>query len=124
MILLIFIILANSWIWKIKNSYFFLFIILILATLILYFGTEKKSYLPWLGSLVLLIILAIFQWKTTTWQSLVLLDNDEQRIQKMRLEFYRPSLHYTRVIFSRLDLKNFLEGNFNTVTNRIQRNFF
>ncbi|OGE15851.1 hypothetical protein A3F00_04740 [Candidatus Daviesbacteria bacterium RIFCSPHIGHO2_12_FULL_37_11] len=99
-----------------------MFIFLIFTTLLLGFVVFEKKY----SNLYLIpfLILLILQWKTTTLQSLIQLDNDEQRIKQERIKFYAPSEHYVRVIFKRLALVNFLEGDFNTVSNRLQRNFF
>ena len=81
---------------------------------------EKFSYV----FLIFFLVLLLFQWKTTTPQSLTILDNDEQRIRTERIKYYAPSEHYVRVAFKRLDLVNFLEGDFNTASKRVQRNFF
>lgn len=120
--LLIITTLANSWIWKIAGTNFLLFLILSLAPVFFYLSSKKVLFR--FISILLLIIIAFFQWQTTISQSLVLLDNDEQRIHQMRLNFYNPSQHYIRVLFKRLNLKEFLEGDFNTVFSRVQRNFF
>ena len=122
MIFLLIITLVNPWIWKIAGSNLILFFLLILTTLFLYLSILRKRY--YYLFFFLFIIIILFQWKTTAFQSLILLDNDEQRIQKLRLEFYKPSLHYVRVIFHRLNLNDFLEGDFTTASSRIQRNFF
>jgi len=87
-----------------------------------YFFVSRKKYLFFAAALFLITL--FFQWKTTTFQSLVLLDNDEQRIHSLRLEFYKPSLHYVRVIFHRFNLVDFLEGDFTTGASRIERNLF
>lgn len=121
-VLLIIVTLANSWIWKIAGLNFILSSFLILTTVFLYLSISREKYYYLFFSLF--IIIAFFQWETTTFQSFNLLDNDEQRIQKLRLEFYKPSTHFVRVIFYRLNLKDFLEGDFTTATTRIQRNFF
>lgn len=119
------ILLGNNWVWKIAGLNLFVFLILIFTTLLLWFFLFKsfKKNLFYIG-LTLLGILLIFQWKTSTEQSLILLENDEQRIQSERFKYYNPSLHYARVLFARLNLINFLEGDFNTVSTRLQRNFF
>ena len=120
--LLIIVTLANPWIWRIAEVNQSVFLLLILLVPVPHLAITKKKYLIFASALFLLI--AFFQWKTTNFQSLVLLDNDEQRIQKIRLYFYKPSLHYVRVIFHRLNLNDFLEGDFTTASSRIQRNFF
>lgn len=121
--MIIFILFANPWIWKIGIIDPILFIVLIITTFFLYLLTFKKKKLYWVV-IPFFLIIALFQWKITTPQSLTLLDNDEQRIREERIKYYAPSEHYVRVIFKRLDLVNFLEGDFSTASKRIQRNFF
>lgn len=125
MALLIIILFSNVWIWKIFGQNFLVFILLIIATVLLWLLTTKKLKIKYYV-IFLLIFLALFffQWKTTTWHSLVLLSNDEQRIKSERIKLYNPSSHYMRVIFYRLDLANFFEGDIGTIINRLQRNFF
>ena len=116
---------ANAWIWRIFKFNVPLFILLIFLTIILnYLKFQKITRKLLIVFVILLGIVTFFQWKTTTPQSLTLLDNDEQRIQQERLMFYKPSLHYTRVIFARAKVKEFLEGDINTAFSRLQRNFF
>ncbi len=116
MSLLLFILL-NSWIWKIISLFPLIVVPLILSTIFLY---KKQNIL----FLVTFFILLYFQLITTISQSFTLLDNDEQRVRSERLQFYKPSLHFTRVIFARFNLRDFLEGDFNTIQTRIYRNFF
>lgn len=117
--------LGNAWVWKIGSLNFPIFAILIFTTIILWLLVCKKfTKKLFIIFLVLFGLLIFSQWKMTTPQSLTLLDNDEQRVQQERLMFYKPSLHYTRVIFARLNLGEFLEGDFNTISTRLQRNFF
>lgn len=99
-----------------------LFIFLILTTFLFGFVVYKKKYSKLY--LIAFLILLVFQWKTTDTMSLTQLDNDEKRIHEERVRYYNPSEHYVRVIFKRLSLVNFLEGDFNTLVYRLQRNFF
>ena len=116
---------ANAWIWRIFKFNFPLFILLILLTIILNYLIIRKITRKLLVFFVILLgIVTFFQWKTTTPQSLTLLDNDEQRIKQERLQYYNPSSHYMRILFARLDLKNFLEGDLNIASTKLQRNFF
>lgn len=115
---------ANLWIWRIFQFNFLLCALLILLTFLLYLTILENKKFKWYIVLGIFLIVFLFQWKTTTPQSLILLDNDEQRIQKTRLQFYNPSSHYLRVLFARFNLKDFLEGDFNTVSTRLTRNFF
>lgn len=96
---------------------------LLISTTLTFAYTIKNKKFSWI-LLLLFLTLAFFQWKTTTPQSLTLLDNDEKRIREERIKFYAPSEHYVRVVFKRLDLINFLEGDVNTASERLQRNFF
>lgn len=119
------IIFGNAWIWKIGSLNFPLFAILIFTTVIFWRLVFKKSTNKlFIVSLVSFGLLIFFQWKTTIPQSLVILDNDEQRIRNERLTFYNPSSHYLRVLFARLNLKDFFEGDFNTALTRLQKNLF
>lgn len=92
-------------------------IIILLHILSLYFNWKKVFVFS-------LLLLLFFQYQTTTLQSLTLLDNDEQRIQQIRLKEYKPSSHYLRVLFHRFDLINFFEGSIGVASTRLQRNFF
>ncbi len=105
------------WIFKIASVNFIVLLVLLLHTFSIFFKFKKLFVIS-------LLALLFFQYKTTTPQSLTLLDNDEQRIHQIRLKEYNPSNHYLRVIFFRLDLKFFLEGSFSTALDRLQRNFF
>lgn len=125
-IILLLIIFGNFWIWKIFNQNTWVFVSLVIVTFLLSSRKLSKRIPVFAGMTLILfsVILFYFQWKTTTPQSLTLLSNDEQRVHSERLKFYNPSVHYMRVLFKRLDLINSLEGDFNTASNRIQRNFF
>lgn len=116
------VILLNPWSWKILLINPLLFLLVIFSTFTFAYVIKNKKFF-WV-LIVLFSTLAFFQWKTTTSESLTLLDNDEQRIKEERIKFYAPGEHYVRVIFKRLDLINFLEGDLNTVSKRLQRNFF
>lgn len=128
-LVIILILLGNFWIWRIFQLNFLVFIVLIISTYLLYLSLVKRiSYKVRAFLLVTILILFYLQWQTTAAKSLILLDNDEQRVQQERLKFYNSvgteSSHYIRIIFYRLDLRNFLEGDFNTISTRLQRNFF
>lgn len=124
-IFLVLIIFSNAWIWKIAGLNLFVFLTLIFATVIfklLFTGKLTRQLLS--ISLIIFGSLFLLQWQTTTSQSLILLENDEQRIKAERLQEYNPSSHYLRVIFAKLNLRNFFEGDFSTISTRLQRNFF
>jgi len=122
LILVLIISLSNQWIWRIAQLNFNLFLFLLVISLVLYKSLESRKY--YLALIILVGLSLFFQWRFTNFESLNLLSNDEQRVQTLRLKFYNPEDHYTRVIFYRLNLKNFLEGNFTIVTTRILKNFF
>lgn len=115
---------VNPWIWRIYNTDLIIFLIVLGVTNILYKLLKSFSRTMLVYFITPFLILGFLQWKTTIPQSLTLLDNDEQRIQKMRLSFYNPSSHYMRLLFYKLDLKNFLEGDFSTASFRLQKNLF
>lgn len=100
----------NLWIYKIFGFSFLLGILLVGATFALY-KRHKLFYL-------FLILVLLFQYKTTHKIDLLSLSNDEQRIQVMRLREYPPD--YLRIgywieardesiVFFRV-LKNFSEA--------------
>ena len=107
----------NEWIWRVAAVNITIFILLFLSSIFLF--KKLKHYF-----LLTFILLLYFQISTTSFQSLILLDNDDQRIKSERIQFYNPSNHYMRVLFARFNLKELLEGNFNTAKNRLERNFF
>ena len=125
MLLYIFLFFANNWIWRVINSNFIVFLLISIESVIIFLIYFKKvSTKIFIVFWLIFFMLVFWQIKITVPQSLNLLDNDEQRVQKARLKFYNPSDHYIRVIFYRLNLVEKLEGDFNTISTRIQRNFF
>lgn len=123
--LFILILFGNIWILKILEANLGLFILVILESLLVHlFLFRKKLFLLYVLSTLFFVLLLSNQWLTTNPQSLVELDNDEQRIKSQRLLFYNPSSHYMRLLFYKLNLKELLEGDINTATTRLQRNFF
>jgi len=126
--------LGNSWIWRIYNSNISIFILIVLATIYSFLVYEKKSKFATFGLIAVLVPLFYFQFITTVPQSLTILENDELGVKQQRLKLYNsvgtsnaiynPFSPYLRILFHRVDLKNFLEGDLGTISTRIQRNFF
>lgn len=86
---------TNLWIWRIFAQNGLIAIILLLATTALYLSQKlnptrfvQKTFTA------IFLLLLFFQWKTTQISSLSYLDNDQQRIQQMRLREY-PSVALT-----------------------------
>lgn len=124
-IILILVTFANPWIWRLWNNNLTVFLLAVVTTFILWISLYTKFINKlWILSILLFLGLLYFQFSSTKPQSLTLLDNDEQRVRSLRLSFYNPSSHYMRVLFAHLNLKNFLEGDFNIASTRWQRNFF
>jgi hypothetical protein len=99
---------GNIWIWRIFSFNIFLGLLVLATSVFLYLS--KRIFL------VLLILLLVFQWRTTSKTSLVDLSNDEIRIQHIRLKEYPGSLNF---------LGNWFEERkeFRALV-RINRNFF
>jgi len=119
----LFVLFANLWIWR-AFSLNFIIGTLMLATSIFFHLTLSSSKISKI-SLLFLVLLLIFQWQTTNKVSLTYLDNDEQRVQKMRLQEY-PPIHIT---FANKNIwipvaHWFEERNETIVAGRIANNFF
>jgi len=99
--------LANLWVYKILAVNLFAGSLVILGSLALY--KKHNSFF------LFLVLLLIFQWKTTQKVSLTALSNDERRIQVMRLGEYPPK--YLRIGY-------WLEGRKESIAwTRIANNF-
>lgn len=118
------VLLGNLWIWKILQVNFLIFLLLLVFTTCVYLYQEQKLKVNLLILLSLIVSLFYFQWQTTNFHSLILRDNDEQRIETQRRKFYNPGLDITRKVFYKFSLVDYLEGDINTVLTRIERNFF
>jgi len=85
-----FVLIFNLWIWKIFSTNIALGLITLITSIFLWFSIKTTSkYFSYLF-ILLAIILLFFQWQTTQRFSLTYLDNDEQRVQQMRLKEYPP----------------------------------
>ncbi|MCH7730114.1 hypothetical protein IID21_01130 [Patescibacteria group bacterium] len=87
----VFVLLSNLWVWKIFGQNLLLGLLLVSASVLLYRliihkGAEALRYI----FLVLFALLLFSQWQTTQPSSLTLLDNDQKRVQQMRLNEYPP----------------------------------
>ena len=85
-----FVLLANFWIWRILFNSVPLGLLVLASSIFLYLSFKRNSKKYFFAFLVLFSLLLIFQWKTTSEESLVELSNDEQRVQQMRLKEYPP----------------------------------
>jgi len=81
---LLFVLIMNLWIWKIFSFNILIGIFVILTSFSLYY---KKIGL----SLLLIIILLFFQYKTSSKNSLTFLNDNEKLQQEVRLRGYPPS---------------------------------
>ena len=75
----VFLIFSNFWIYKIYNLNIIVGIVLSIVTLLILTNPGKKI------AIFVMLILAVLQFQTTSIKSLVLLDNDEQRVQYERI---------------------------------------
>ncbi len=85
-----FVLLANFWIWRILFNSVPLGLLVLASSIFLYLSFKRSSKKYFFAFLVFFSLLLIFQWKTTSEESLVELSNDEQRVQQMRLKEYPP----------------------------------
>lgn len=123
LILLSLILFGNFWIWRIIPLNFLVGVVVILLTYALYFSFKQSRYLP---IFILLFTFAVFfQVLTTEIKSLILRDNDEQRVHQMRLKEYQPTYFKigSKVIW--IPDKYWLEQRDELfVFNRLANNFF
>lgn len=118
-LLIVFLIFSNFWIYKILSQNLFTGILLGVLTLIILLTTNKKI------TIVILAILILLQFQTTSIKSLTLLDNDEQRVQSERIKSYPPSYIDLGLKVIWLKPADWIERN-NLVIglSRIEKNFF
>ncbi len=121
----IFVLLANLWIWKIFSLSLILGLLTLLSAGLLYMAVNNRSNRKIATRFVITFVLLIFfQWRTTQPTSLTLLDNDQQRIQQMRLNEYPPiSIDLSgKKIW--IPIAHWFEGRKETIAIfRIQKNF-
>ncbi|MCK4588303.1 hypothetical protein KAT60_00615 [Candidatus Woesebacteria bacterium] len=86
----VFVLLGNFWIWKILFYSAPLGLLVLASSVFLYLSFKRSLKKYFFAFLVLFSLLLVFQWKTTSEESLVELSNDEQRVQQMRLKEYPP----------------------------------
>jgi len=86
----VFVLLGNFWIWKILFYSAPLGLLVLVSSVFLYLSFKRSLKKYFFAFLVLFSLLLVFQWKTTSEESLVELSNDEQRVQQMRLKEYPP----------------------------------
>lgn len=112
----------NLWVWKILAFNFFLGLLVIGASIALYVSSKKGHFHK---SFVVLFILLLFtQLQTTQKTSLTYLDNDEQRVQQMRLREYPPVYIQIAGKTLWLPVAHWFEGRKESIAFfRIQRNF-
>lgn len=112
---------ANLWIWKIFSLNILFGFFVILTTFFLYKTTFENR--PPKTFILFFLLLLLLQWFTTSKLSLTQLDNDEQRIQSMRLQEY-PLVHIS--IFNKnlwLPVARWFEDRHeSTALSRIQNN--
>lgn len=83
LLLVLFLISSNFWIYKILGLNFLLAIALVLATLVIVLRIKNIKL-----TIFCMLILIFFQFQTTHVRSLTLLDNDQQRVQQERIRSY------------------------------------
>jgi len=122
-LLIIFLIFSNFWIYRIFKLDFIVGLTVVITTLIIcLFWNSKKSFLI---SLLCILVLLFFQYKTTNSQSLTILNNDEQRVQSERMLSYGPT--YIDLYFKVIWLKpaEWIEKNNLVIAlSRIEKNLF
>lgn len=82
LLLTLFLVFSNFWIYKIFSQNLFIGILLVVVTVVLLLNQREKVLLVCLG------ILLFVQYQTTEIKSLTNLDNDEQRVQQERIRSY------------------------------------
>ena len=105
---------ANIWIWKIFSFNFFIFLFVIIASILLYQDFPKKKVTK--KSIVVFVLLLIIQYLTTDKVSLTNISNYDRYIIDTRLKVYPPD---------KVRLGHFLEEKpVMLVARRIKSNFF
>lgn len=120
---LVLIIAVNPWTLKILDRNVLILILVVAATICLYLVDQKFPKSKVLSAIFFTLLL-LFQYQDTQVTSLNLLDNDEQRVQSLRKSSYTSDFHYVRLLIYKLNLRDYLEGDLNTISSRLQRNFF
>lgn len=119
LLLTLFLVFSNFWIFKIFSQNLFIGIILVFVTMVILLNHHKKVLL------VCLFILLFMQYQTTNIRNLYLLDNDQQRVQQERIRSY--PLTYIDVFGKVLWLKPeiwFEQNNFVIAASKVEENFF
>lgn len=111
---------SNYWIYKILMADFFVGLILIFVSLVVFIK-------PWNIKLYILSVLVILfmQFQTTHIKDLKLLDNDEQRVQQERIRSYPPTYIdiFSKVIWLKPEIW-IEQNNFVIALSRIEKNLF
>lgn len=122
---LIFVLLANLWIFKIGTQNPIVSLLVPGTTIAFYFWMSKRNKIVSVSFAILFLLTCFFQWQTTKPIALAYRDNDAQRVQVMRLKEYPPmyvSL-FTRTKW--IPLGFWLDGrNELLVFNRLLNNFY
>lgn len=115
---------GNYWIWSIFLTNQLVFVCLVFASVVLYlFCTRQQKKYIYIF-LVLLLILLLLQARTTTGNNLKEISNDEQRVQTQRRNLYHSRFHVLRLLFFKLPLVEFFEGDLAIAKKKFQVNFF
>lgn len=101
----IFLVFSNFWIYKILTLNILAGAVVIFSSLIILLNPKKKILI------LALLFLAFLQFQTTQVKSLVLLDNDEQRVQSERSKSYPPTYIDFRIKVLWLKPESWIEKN-------------
>lgn len=119
-LLALFLIISNFWIYKILNENLIVGALLIVISMIIVLKPKQINLL-----VLCVLILLFFQFQTTHVKDLALLDNDEQRVQQERMRSY--PLTYISIFSKALWLKPEIwieQNNLVIALSRIEKNFF
>lgn len=117
--------LTNLWIWGIFSYNLLLGFLVILSTVFLYLHLRNDKTTSFKILLFLsFTLLLLFQWRTTNVSSLTSLDNDQKRVQQMRLNEYPPVSIQIKEKTIWIPIAHWFEGRKETIAAfRTQNNF-
>lgn len=122
---LILVLLTNLWIWGIFSYNLLLGFLVLLSTVFLYLHLRNDKTTSFKVLLFLSFpLLLLFQWRTTNVTSLTSLDNDQKRVQQMRLNEYPPVSIQIKEKTIWIPIAHWFEGRKETIAAfRMQNNF-
>ncbi len=90
-LIIVLILLINNWVFRIFSQNILIGSLVVATSISLYFYLKREKYKYLIISILLFLPILFFQIWTTAPYSLTNLDNDEQRVQQIRIREYKPT---------------------------------